>query len=340
MSSDQSKSYVAHMTALARQMPSSRYLCLNHSPYLKQLLLSLIKNRLAKNDKTPPESYIFYAKDLDWNDWLDKTESTSFFSSQKLVLMKNCFQLDKKKLKFLLDTPISPEAEEINTVIVLEDDINLKDAGSLAHKAIEAGWMVLDDISMSKKQWLARIQKRFEWYQLHPPAEFLEKLMQQTMMDIDIAIDQTDRWGLTYSGKKDVPWDKLSMDHIPLVQSVIFDLSDALLSRNYPKSLGTYFHLLDQGKSPEEILYFLLNHCILLGQVKTVAEHANNSAELAKAFKDINAYRLKKLIQQASKSSRERIMDAIELLLYADKQYKTQSDVSLDTLMVTAIGSI
>jgi DNA polymerase III subunit delta len=331
--------YVSHVAYLSKHKPFSRYICLQEADYLKQLLFSIIKKSLEQSDKTPPESYLFHAKDFNLDDWLDKTESSSFFSTRKFVLLKNFAAVDKKKLKKILSAPLFTQ-EDQQTVIVLEDTINSKEAQSLLGKNLDESWQIVDDASLTKKQWMGRLQKRFEWYQLSPPSTFIESLMKQSLMDLDTAIQQADRWGLQYAGKTDIEWDKVKFNQAQLDQSVIFDLSDALLNKNHAKSLQIYFSLLEQGKTLEEILYFLLNHCLLLAQVKTTLDICKNPHEAESVFKDLNPYRLKKLIQQALNASSERIMEAIERLLNVDKQYKTQSDLSLETLLVSVIGSV
>jgi DNA polymerase III delta subunit len=331
--------YVNHVTYLAKNDPFSRYICLGSSEYLKQLFLSMLKKRLEQKGKTEAEFYSFQAKDLSWDDWLDKTQSASFFSSQKLIVLKNFSVLDKKKLKLILTLPLQ-ETQERQTVIVLEDITDIKNAGSQVIKSSEHGWQIISDTSLTKRQWMGRLQKRFEWYNLTPPSEFIEKLMKHTMMDLDQAIEQADRWGLTYSGQPVVDWNTISMKHLSHDISIIFNLSDALLSKNYANSLHIYFDLIDQGKSTEEILYFLLNHCILLGQVKTILDLSKSIPKTEQAFCEINPYRLKKIIQQATNVSNDRLLDAIDSLLKVDKQYKTQSDISIETLLVSAIGSI
>ena len=331
--------YVSHVAYLSKHKPFSRYICLQEADYLKQLLFSIIKKSLEQSDKTPPETYLFHAKDFDLEDWLDKTESSSFFSTRKFILLKNFAAIDKKRLKKILTTPLYTQ-EDQQTVIVLEDTLNSKEAQILLGKNLDESWHVIDDASLTKKQWMGRLQKRFEWYQLSPPSTFIENLMKQSLMDLDAAIEQADRWGLQYAGKTDINWEKVKYNQVQLDQSIIFDLSDALLSKNHAKSLQIYFSLLEQGKTIEEVLYFLLNHCILLAQVKTVHDICKNPHEAEGAFKEINPYRLKKLIQQALNVSTQRIMEAIERLLNVDKQYKTQSDLSLETLLVSVIGSV
>jgi len=331
--------YVSHLAYLSKHEPFARYICLQDTDYLKQLLFSMLKKCLEQSDKTPPETYVFHAKDFNLDDWLDKTESSSFFSTKKFVLLKNFSAVDKKKLKKILTAPLYTQ-EDHETVIVLEDTIQSKEAQSLLGKNLDTSWHMVDDASLTKKQWMGRLQKRFEWYQLNPPSTFIENLMKQSLMDLDTAIQQADRWGLLYAGKSDIDWDKVKFNQAHLDPSVIFDLSDALLGKNHQRSLQIYFSLLDQGKTLEEVLYFLLNHCILLAQVKTALDICKNPHEAENSFKDINPYRLKKLIQQALNTSSERIMEAIERLLKVDKLYKTQSDLSLETLLVSVIGSV
>ncbi len=299
----------------------------------------MIQKKLEKIEKTRPEIYVFQGKDFDLQEWMDKAESSSFFSSQKLLILKDFMSADKKKIKSIL-TSSEQSMDQVQTVLILEDSITLKEAGVQISKAAANGWHIIDDVSLSKKQWIGRLQKQWERYGLTPPVEFIEKLMKLTLMDLDLAIEQVDRWGLYFYGKTSIDWNQISMNHLQPEHAIIFNLSDALLSRNHAKSLNIYFDLIQQGKSPEEIMYFLLNHCVLLGKIKTVLDLSRSSATTREAFKEINSYRLGKLIEQASSLPLERINEAIEKFLTMDQKSKTQSDISLETMLTTTLASL
>ncbi len=331
--------YVSHLGHLAKNQPFARYICLSQSHYLKQLLISMIQKRLEKLEKTKPEVYVFYGKTLDIHEWMDKAESSSFFSSQKILILKDFKSVESKKLKQILSAP-EHEMDNQKTVLILEEGISLKEAGAQVSKASNNGWHIVDDATLTKKQWMGRLQKRWEWYGLNPPVEFIEKIMKLTLMDLDLAIEQVDRWGLLYHGNDAVDWNRIDTNHLQPDQAIIFNLSDALLSHDHAKSLSIYFDLTRQGKSSEEIFYFLLNHCILLGKVKTTLELAQSSAAVYEAFKELNRYRLGKLIQQASSLPIQRIYESIEKLLIIDKKSKSQSDTTLETMLTTTIASL
>lgn len=318
-------SYIEHLSYLSHNPPSNKYLLLGESSYLKSLLKAKLKKVFSEGEDY--ENHIFYGDEFNVEQINELLNTLSFFFSKKIINFKRASQISKTNLKKIIETKLF--ANELSDIlIILEDDIPYDALNKEFYKAF-SNFTIITNCSISKSQLMSWINARFNAYSIKVPKDISKTIIEIACGDIDYSMQIVERlYLLSPNNNKD--WVE-ALNHFPREhKSIIFALSDEMLSNNRAAALKIFSNLIEEGESYESILYYLINHYSFLCEVKLASMKYKTKKEMLSFFKGKNEYRVEKAYLQIKKISFNKLSTFLSSLVNVEKNFKSGrlSDIS------------
>ena len=124
----------------------------------------------------------------------------------------------------------------------------------------------------------------------------------------------------------------------PVLQAVMFDITDALAEGNYDKALSKLQDVLSGREEPIAILATVGSHFRRLLTAKTVLAAGRGADALMPILNSSSDFFVRKIMNQASRLSDEMCLHAVELCYETDRKMKSSFDDGarlLELLLVT-----
>ncbi len=112
----------------------------------------------------------------------------------------------------------------------------------------------------------------------------------------------------------------------PVLQAVMFDITDALADGDYDKALAKLHHVLQTGEDPIKVLATIGGHFRRLLMAHTVAEAGRGSDALMPLLRTKSDYYARKVTTQARRLSVDMCCTAVELCYETDRKIKRSYD--------------
>jgi len=253
----------------------------------------------------------------------------------KFVNVKRVSLLSKASLDKISSLNLSSR-ELTGTFLIFEDDIPYEGLEKDFLKAFD-GFTILSNDTISKSQVVSWIEARFKALKLDFPKNISRTITDIAGNDIDYSMQIVERLYLL-SPKDAAEWEK-ALENFPKdYNAVIFDLSDALLGSKKEESLRILSHLLEEGLSFENILYYLINHYSFLCEVKLFSLKYNTKKEILKAMSDKSAYRVEKAYSQIRRISFKSLNKALSSLIKIEKDFKSGQLTDISNALPLFVG--
>ena len=150
---------------------------------------------------------------------------------------------------------------------------------------------------------------------------YLIELTGGTMTSLAGEIDKI----CAYSGADRITRSDIDAVVEPVLDAVVFQMTDLMSQGEYGKALVKLRVLLKMQQEPIAILGAIGNHFRRLGYARTLLDHGRNAQELMRIC-GMQEYPAKKSMQAASKFSARYCAKAAELVLECDRGMKTSRD--------------
>jgi len=316
--------YTSYLQVLAKSPPSHQYLLLGEYPYMKQVTYSMIKNKLFQQNET--EIVTLFGDEIKKETLEGYLNSPSFFYPSRLVHLRHFFMIPSKELKEILAKDWFVNIDP-SVWLVAEDDGQRDEIKASMKKAFQ-NFTILSEVNFTKKQMIAWLKKRFQSYKESPSETFLSHLADLFGSDIDQAFQLADT--LSLSGLQDESeWENKLKQYFQDGQEVIYHLSDQLLRNQSKKAVQIFNRLLRDGKTPEEVFYYLVNHYLFLSEVKFYALLLKSKEQVAQTLKQYNRYRIVKVYDDLESVSETKIHTFLKELVALDIRIKTGQEADL-----------
>lgn len=128
-----------------------------------------------------------------------------------------------------------------------------------------------------------------------------------------------------YSGAEDIVKSDIDAVTEPVLDAVVFQMTDMLGEGKYGPALQKLQQLLKMQQEPLGILGAIGGHFRRLGAARTLLDNGRNSADLMRLHK-VSDYQASKLMRSARNFSARFYAVAAELVLETDRQLKTSYD--------------
>lgn len=324
--------YATHLSFLVKNDPKHGYILLGSSEYLKSLLINTIRKRLAISYSLDCQT--LFGDELETRKLEDIMTTNNFFFTGRILLIRHFFSLPKKVAKELTTLNLFVNIPD-DTYILIEDEGTSRDFASI--KKLFPTFHILEDTTLDRKTFTIWIKKRFEANKMEPAPEMIDQFCASCGYDLDFAIQGIDRIAMQYKGKEP-DWKEIISQYRKEQNDIIFALSDSIMQNNSGKALMILGNLIRQGKSPEELFYYLLNHFQFLVQVKLTSIDYKDKGNTAAALHGINKYRVEKAYDQVRSVSIQRLQEIFKELVRIDMNVKSGIELDLSNSLTIWVG--
>ncbi|MCK5848809.1 MAG: hypothetical protein KAH01_06400 [Caldisericia bacterium] len=311
------------------------YFLIGQTRTVKKIFVKELKRKLKKVCEF--EYVTKYGDQLTLSGLKELMLENSFFSSIKLIHVRNSYKMLNKFKKELTKDPI---LEYLNDhYLLLEDDVELGDVSTTIKKKLKPCEILYDaNVPLNQiERWVAKI---FDGYDLHPPKNIIKSLSVDYEKNLDDLFDIVKRIALEFSGCDKPYWNGAIRKFKKTTEQVIFDLSDAIIADNKAKAYATLENLVQNGKSYEEIFYYLLNHFSFLVEVKSFQEKGCTVGDILNQMKGIHPYRIKSALRSLQSIPFQKVRRGFESLFDIDIKRKKGTGIILADALVFFVENV
>jgi DNA polymerase-3 subunit delta len=296
------------------------YYLVGDEPYLMDLAMRELTDRLVPADMRDFNLNIFYAKECRGDEIAETAQTLPFLAEQRLIIVKRSEQLTSDALELLTGYLQNPSP---STCLVFAGD-KLDQRRKFAQEIKKQGEVVeykrLYDNQLPPfvREELASRNKK-----IAPEAvDLLVNLIGANLQELVSQIDKL----VTYVGERP----QVTLDDVRQIASdsrvaSVFEISDAVGERNLPLALKRLTELYRDGGEPLQVLFILTRHFRQLWQAREILDSGRPQGEIAKAL-GISPYFVAKIASQAKQFRPAELKRLFERLFETDVALKSGGD--------------
>ncbi len=290
------------------------YLLYGSEAYLKKLYRDKLKTAILQDGNEMNYSY-FEGKDIDIKEVSAVAQTLPFFSDRRLIILENSglFKSQNELSDQLKDLP------ESTFFLFIEEEIDkrsklfklVKDVGTVSEmNGLDEKNLKLFVASLLKEEG-RRISEQTVTYLLDRCGS--------DMLNVKSEIDKL----ISYTYGRDVITAE-DIDEVVTTQLTgkIFQMIDAIGSKQQEKALDLYYDLLALREKPMSILYLIIRHFNILLQAKDLTGSGHSSSEISEKV-GVPPFAAGKYISQSRNFTMKRLMEALEFGTEVEEQIKT-----------------
>lgn len=309
------------------------YLLYGEERYLRRQYTERLKKALCQPDDNM-NNHFFEGKGVPVGEIIDLADTLPFLAEHRVIFIENSglFKSGGEQLAEYLNKP-----NESAIFIFTESEV---DKRSRLYKAVStighvAEFAVQDENTL--KRWVAqmlaregkKISENTVLYFLSKTGTDMENIQMETEKLISYCLDRE------IVTKEDV--DTICTTRIT---GHIFDMIDAIATRQTAKALNLYYDLLALKEPPMRILALIARHCNLLLQAKELQRKGHDNRAIAGKI-GVPPFAAGKYVAQAGKFKTATLKSALRQCVEADEAVKTgrMNDVlSVEILITSVLG--
>jgi DNA polymerase-3 subunit delta len=290
------------------------YLLYGSEEYLKKLYRDKLKAAILKDGGDMNYSY-FEGKDVDPKQVYEAAQTLPFFSDKRLIIIENSglFKNSSEMSELLVSTPDS------TVVIFVETELDkrnklfklVKDQGTVS----EMNGLDEQNLKLFVASLLEQEGKRITEASI---AYFLDKTGSD-MVNISNEVDKLTSYTL---GRDIITTQDIDAVVTAQITGKIFNMIDAIGSKQQSKALDLYYDLLSVREKPMTILYLITRHFNILLQAKNLQALGYPSSSISE-MAGVPPFAVNKYLSQAKNFTTERLKEALEYGADIEEQVKT-----------------
>lgn len=261
-------------------------------------------------------------------------------SAYKGITIKN-WNLDKlpkadlEELVGLLEHP-NPSSVLIFYYTDLEIDLKKQTKTKKICDIIGKNGVVCEFIKKDRAVLKKTIQQYCKKEQITIAPELCERIIDQCSSQLSVILNETDKLIAHAKNRGSITKEDVDLLCTSTIQNTAFDLSNAILKRQYEKAFSILEHLFELRTEPPMILGALTMSFTDLYRLKTAQQCHKDSNQVLSDFHYRSKYRIQKLSRDISAFSIEQIRNCIISLQKADRLLKSSrldSRIILDQML-------
>ncbi len=285
------------------------YLIYGEEKYLIDEKIKEISNKYIINNED--NNFIKYDLcETSIEDLLEDASMQSLFSNVKVVIGINAFFLTSSNSKINIDHNLEKLIKYINSpnpssILILTVNNSLDERKKIV-KELKNKATVYEYKKTDYNTLFAFIKNKLSksGYQFHD--ETIKLFISRVGYDLIRVDNEIDKLMLYRYYEKEI-FDEDVLDLVPkTLEENIFDLIDAVVSKDKEKIFMIYDYLLNQGEEAIKIIVLLANQFRLIYQIKILAEKGYDEKDIASSLK-VHPYRVK-LAYLKGKTFKEKIL--------------------------------
>ncbi|MBU1140980.1 MAG: DNA polymerase III subunit delta [Firmicutes bacterium] len=271
------------------------------------------------------------------DDILEDLQTVSFFAEKKVIIVRNLGEIEKEGesvIKNWVSYLEKPNPDVILLVIV--NDIIPEDSplGGALFK-----YAYIEKIKeMDKKEYPDFVRNMFKKYQYMITDDAIEALLERTNLDFTLISQEAEKLMLFAYDNKEITEKAVLLLVSRNLEENIFELTNALLAKNQPKTIEIFYDLVARNEDPLRILNNIVGKVRELMHTKLLIEKGYRQEQIAEHFhmKSGRAYYLVKNAQSISFSILENHLKKLSKLDYDIKSGKIDKKLGLELYLLGA----
>ena len=312
--------------ALRAKQPGRLYIFHGEEVFLLRHYLEQMKKILIDDVTESFNYHRFNSESFQLQTFVDSVENFPMMAENTMVVVDDIdlFKLQEgerdKIAEVLADIP------EYCTVVFLYETVVWKNDGRYKkiHDAIENHAAVVEFARQDQRELVSWVSRHFAAHKKQISNDlcaYLIDITDGTMTSLSGEIDKI----CAYSGADEIRRSDIDAVTEPVLDAVVFQMTDLLSQGRYAQALQKLQQLLKMQEEPLGILGAIGNHFRRLSTAKTLAENGRNASELMKLYRTTD-YAARKTMDTARRLSPEFCRRAVQLVMETDYQIKTSFD--------------
>lgn len=308
------------------------YLLSGEESYLTRQFCDRLASAIAGDDSINVNR--FQEKNPDIREIISLADTMPFFAESRLIIIENSgfFKRDSSELADYL-----PHLPETTHIIFREDEIDKRNR--LFKKVKELGYFaeMKRQTEAELERWILTILKK---EQINLTRSTMSYLLETIGTDMNVIRNELDKL-ISYLGERKV-LEPSDIDTIcsRQISGQIFEMIDAMSSKNRRKAFRLYYDLLALKEPPMRILFLITRQYLQLYQIREMQQNGLSGQALASAA-GLSSYAVRKVSGRASQFSKEELKHCIEECAAMDEQIKTgqiRDSIAIE-ILITAFSS-
>lgn len=292
------------------------YLLYGSEEYLKKLYRDKIKTAIIKEDSDINYSY-YEGKDIESEKLAQAAMTLPFFADLKLIIVEKSgfFKAQSNLPELLADTP------DTTVIVFVEDEV---DKRNRLFKFIKDNGYVSEMNGLDDKNLKLFVASLFSKYNQKITESDIAYLLDKIGTDMTNIINEVEKISGYSSGHEVVLREDIDAVITVQISGRIFQMIDAIGSRQTQKALELYYELIAVREKPLSILYMIIRHFNILLQVKDLQSRNYDGASISEQV-GVPVFAVNKYGYQARNFTYKRLQDALEFGTDIEQQIKTGS---------------
>jgi DNA polymerase-3 subunit delta len=291
--------------------PSAAYLFIGSDRYLKEKAINDLRSSFLDSSSGDLDHVTLHGSDTSADRILDCVSTMPFFSSKRLVVVRDAEKLSKEDTQKLIKYIRHSNKHACLVIDTANGDI-LKDDPGLARHATVVRFDELSDNDVSSwiSRYLAGLSKTID----EEAVEMLKEFKGRDLLSLSQELEKLASY--TASRRNITASDVEALVGKSAVSSA-FDIAHAAAELDAAKAIATVHEMLSFGKKPHEIIGLLAWHFRALLKIKECVDAGGSEYEAASSAK-VPRRKIKDFFAQSSLYSRAELESKLRSLLDAD----------------------
>ncbi|HWT27120.1 MAG TPA: DNA polymerase III subunit delta [Mobilitalea sp.] len=305
------------------------YLLYGSEDYLKKLYRDKLKNAILGDSDNMNYSY-YEGKDVDSKKVAQDSQTLPFFSDKRLILIENSglFKSQSDLSDILADMPDS------TIVIFVEDDI---DKRNKLYKMVKDKGTISEMNGLDEQNLKLFVVSLFEQEGKKVTESTVTYLLDKIGSDMENIRNEVSKLNSYTLGKDVIALEDIDAVITTQTTGKIFQMIDAIGSKQQNKALSLYYDLLSLREKPMSILFLITRHFNILLQTKDLQARGFSSSSISEKV-GVPPFATNKYIGQAKNFTTKRLKEALEFGTDVEEQVKTGrllEKIGVELLIIT-----
>ena len=289
----------------------------------KHELLDIKVNEILRENNLTRDNLITYdMEEVNISDAIIDLDTYSLFNERKVVLCKNAIFLSSGKTEINHNIELLEKyLNNPNPDNILIIGTNKADGKKNIVKLIKDKCKIIE-VTIDLVNYIKEYTKGYKL-----DDEVIRYLIINTTEDISHITNELDKLMALKDKEKEITKKDIDLIVIKKIDSNIFDLIDAIISKNKDKSLRIYNEMINYGEDIFKIFISLSNQIRLIYQVKTLKDLSNE--EIADTLKLKNVKQVAALRYKIDKYTSNELVNYLHKLSIMDEELKLGKSIDI-----------
>jgi DNA polymerase-3 subunit delta len=271
------------------------------------------------------------------DDILEDLQTVSFFAEKKVIVIRNIDELEKED-EFVIKNWVTYFEKPNPDVILIIAMQELLPETSLLGGALFKYAFIEKVKDMEKKDYPDFIKNMFKKYQYQITDDAVEALLERTNLDFNLINQEAEKLMLFAYDTKEINEKAVILLVSRNLEENIFELTNALLSKNQTKTIEIFYDLVARNEDPLRILTNIVGKVRELMHTKLLLDKGYRQDQIAEHFhiKSGRAYYLVKNAQGVNFQQLENHIKKLSKLDYEIKSGKIDKKLGLELYLLGA----